>query len=285
MSSLKLFSCAKLNLFFAILAKRKDQFHEIASLMQAIDLCDELEFTLSEQDELISSCSSISNTDNLVFKALNLFREYTQKKFFVKIYLEKKIPLGAGLGGGSSNAATALWALNQLTDYPLSQEEMLLLGSQIGSDVNFFLSNGTAYSTSRGEVIQNLPSLPQEDLYVIKPHFSLATPQVYAKVNLKEIDPREPPHKILDQFYANKPCYFNDLEKAAFQIEPSMVSLKKRLLDVGFRTVTMTGSGSAFFCMPRIKKEKELFNSIPHLSVYPVSFIQRKSNSWYDPKK
>jgi 4-diphosphocytidyl-2-C-methyl-D-erythritol kinase len=285
-NSLTLFSCAKINLFLAILGKRKDGFHELVSLYQAIDLYDTITFSLSEQDEFTSSCSSIQNRDNLVVKALNLFRSYTQKKFCITIHLDKKIPIGSGLGGASSNAATTLWGLNQLLGFPLSLDELLKLGSQIGSDVNFFFSSGSALCTSRGEVIHNLPDLPHQKFTIVKPSYSLATPEVYAHVDLSKIQGTiRNFDQILDGFYHNRPTYFNDLEKAAFSLKPEMLALKKDLIQLGFSHVLMTGSGSAFLCFgSRSLNEKFLF-AHPDLSYFVVSFIQRNSSSWYDPKK
>jgi 4-diphosphocytidyl-2-C-methyl-D-erythritol kinase len=136
---MRFFSPAKLNLFFRVLYKREDQYHEIASLFQAVSLGDFLSIEMSEEDVL--SCNDLSllcDRSNLIMKALDLFRKKTGIKIAVKVHLEKNIPLQSGLGGGSSNAATTLWGLNELCGRPASLRQLQNWSSEIGSDIPFF---------------------------------------------------------------------------------------------------------------------------------------------------
>lgn len=155
---LTLISPAKVNLFLRVLGKRPDGYHELASLFQAIDLADTLHFTLSKHDHLTCTDPAIPlDNTNLIWKTVHLFRRKTNHQFPIHIHLEKNIPIQAGLGGGSSNAATTLWALNELLNTHIPSETLTAWAGEIGSDVPFFLSTGTAYCTGRGEIVKSLP--------------------------------------------------------------------------------------------------------------------------------
>jgi 4-diphosphocytidyl-2-C-methyl-D-erythritol kinase len=131
-------SPAKINLFLRIMRRRSDNYHELASLFQTISLCDYLSITESDSDLLICNNPSIPTCpSNLIWKAIHLYRINTGKKFALKITLDKHIPIEAGLGGGSSNAATALWAVNSLMGNLVSPDELQLWAGEIGSDVPF----------------------------------------------------------------------------------------------------------------------------------------------------
>ncbi len=236
-------SPAKLNLFFRVLHKRTDGYHEIASLYQAIDLFDRLFFAWASSD--LISCTDPAvpcDSTNLVAKALTLYRRH----YFVPplhIHIEKHIPIQAGLGGGSSNAATTLLAVNQLMHNPASLQELIDMGAMLGSDVPFFFSSGTAYCTGRGEIIEPFQLPRPISGYLAKPPYGLSTPAVYHALRVEALhlrDPRESLH--------NGPEFYNDLEAAAFLLEPRLQSLKNELLQ-HFERVTLTGSGTAFFCL------------------------------------
>ncbi|MCC5831888.1 MAG: 4-(cytidine 5'-diphospho)-2-C-methyl-D-erythritol kinase [Chlamydiales bacterium] len=237
--SLTLLSPAKVNLFLRILGKRRDGYHALASLFQTIDLADTLTFTLSKEDSLTCTDSSIVQ-DNLVWKALELFRRKTGLQFNISIHLEKKIPLRAGLGGGSSNAATTLKGVNQLLGSPLSHEELQNCSSEIGSDIPFFFSKrGTAYCTGRGEIVRELPAI-EEKFEIYKPKEGLSTADVYKALDLSACS-KEDPEELLEGFIKGKPKYINDLEIPAFKLMPSLARVKEKV------NGTMSGSGTAFF--------------------------------------
>jgi 4-diphosphocytidyl-2-C-methyl-D-erythritol kinase len=274
---LTLISPAKVNLFLRVLGKRTDGYHEIASLFQAIDLADTLRFSFSKHDRLTCSDSSIPvDSNNLIWKAAEIFRRETRLKFNFNIDVEKKIPIQAGLGGGSSNAATTLWGLNQLLERPATLEQIKVWGSEIGSDVPFFLSEGTAYCTGRGEIIQSLPPLAKQKLTIIKPFKGLPTPLVYKQLDCSKLKIRDPA-KLLEDFFQGQPQYFNDLEEAAFLAMPELVTYKNKLLSSGFKTVLLSGSGSAFFCL----QSPELPSYLENCAIFPAQFIRRLPSRWY----
>lgn len=273
---LTLRSPAKINLFLRVLRRRSDGYHDLASLFQAISLYDTIHFTFADRDELSCSRQDIpTDSSNLILKAADLFRRKTGLKFNLKVHLEKHIPQEAGLGGGSSNAATTLWALNRLHNYPATLDELVTWSGEIGSDITFFLSQGTAYCTGRGEIVQSLAPLPFQKLWIAKPEESLSTPAVFKALDLSKIAPRDPV-AILEGFYSVKPEYFNDLEETAFRLKPQLKIVKNQLIESGFDKVLMTGSGTAFFCLGDFPQLQ-----INGVSLYSVNFVQRPSNQWY----
>lgn len=272
---LKLYSPAKLNLFLQITGKRPDGYHDLASLFQTITLFDVIHFALQNEDELTCTDSTIpTDESNLILKAANLFREKTGLQFGLRAHLEKRIPHQAGLGGGSGNAATTLWALNQLLKYPATTEELSEWSAEIGSDIAFFFSQGTAFCTGRGEIVHTLPRLPQTALWVIKPNEGLSTPVVYGNLDLKKLPSRDP-KKALQSFLSGQPLYFNDLEDAALSAMPSLAKFKEQLKETGFHTVVMSGSGSSFFCLG------DASPGMSHYFCQPACFVNRSPDRWY----
>ncbi|MDP1879858.1 MAG: 4-(cytidine 5'-diphospho)-2-C-methyl-D-erythritol kinase [Parachlamydiaceae bacterium] len=260
------FSPAKINLYLKVVAKRLDGFHELSTLMQTISLGDFLHIELADTDSLTCSNSMVPiDSSNLILKALNLFKNKTGLKFCFKVHLEKNIPMQAGLGGGSSNAATTLWACNQLTQSNISITQLFDWSAEIGSDIPFFFSQGTAHCTGRGEFVKILPNLDKKQVWIVKPKISLSTPLVFQNFKMDE-------NTIND----NEEWGINDLEKVAFKLEPSLLELKNRLIQAGFETIMMTGTGSSFYCLgdSSIEKDHELFT-------YSAHFINRYPDHWY----
>lgn len=273
---LTLRSPAKINLFLKIVKRRSDGYHELASLFQAIDLHDTLHFSLSEKDHLTCTNPSIpTDHRNLVLKATQLFRQKTGLSTGLTVHLEKRIPHEAGLGGGSSNAATTLWALNQLHGSPVSIKELTEWSAEIGSDISFFFSEGTAYCTGRGEKLEAVATLPKSNLWIVKPQQGLSTPQVFKQLDLAQLAKHDP-QTVLASFFTETPIYFNDLENPAFALMPQLQTLKSSLLDSGFHTVLMSGSGSAFFCLGNGSTHglKDVFAS-------HCAFVNRSKDGWY----
>lgn len=273
-NTLSFLSPAKINLFFSVIAKRVDGYHEIASLYQAINLFDTLTFSLADRDHFSTDHPSLAMDDqNLVCKALTLFRKETGFTHPLFLHLSKKIPLQSGLGGGSSNAATTLFALNQLAGSPLTLKQLSDLGASLGSDVPFFFSLGTAYCTGRGEKVKDI-SLPFAFLGFLKTSsFGLSTPKVYQNIQKEDLSSFDG-ETLLAGFLQNSPQYINDLEKSAFFLEPRLLAIKTSLLKMGFEAVSMTGSGTAFFCVGQPP-----FLSFPE--GIAIQNMQRNPHSWY----
>lgn len=271
--TLTLFSPAKINFFLRVLNRRSDGYHNIASLFQAVDLGDVLHFTLSEQDKLTCTDTTIGcNSSNLISRAVDLFRRKTGLKFKIHIHLEKQIPQQSGLGGGSSNAATTLWALNVLHNQLATEESLQQWSSEIGSDIPFFFSHGTAYCTGRGECVRNLPIPPFSKRYtLVKPMEDLSTPVIFKALDLQTTSNHDP-EDLLDSFYSGEPLYVNDLEEPSFRLCPTLKAFKQRLLAAGFKNVFMTGSGTGLIC------EGDGNQGIP------VHLTARSAHSWYRSK-
>ena len=275
--TITLVSPAKVNLFFRVLHRRPDGYHEVASLYQVVSLKDQLTMTLADEDRLTCDTPLIPCDErNLVMKAIALFRKKTGLRPHVRVHLEKKIPIQAGLGGGSSNAATALFALRALTEIDITDEILAQWGAELGSDVSFFFSTGTAFCHSRGELFTNLPPLRSTTCSLVKPQVGLSTPQVFGQCKPQHHAPRAS-DLYLQRALAGDLELFNDLEEAAFSLEPSLKVLKEQLLSQGYSQVSMTGSGSAFICLGTYRPFL-----IPNVEIFPVDFLQRKTEHWYN---
>jgi 4-diphosphocytidyl-2-C-methyl-D-erythritol kinase len=276
-----LFSPAKLNLFFRVLHKRDDGFHEIASLFQAIDLGDTLEFCLSEKDYL--SCTNPAlgtGPENLICKAIELFRNKTGlANFHVHCHLTKRIPIQAGIGGGSSNAATTLYACNELSGRLASFNELKAWSSELGSDVPFFFSTGTAYCTGRGEKIEEV-DVPHNTIFKVpchlaKPQFGLPTVEVYKACNPSSLESRDP-RQSLESFQRGVPEWYNDLEPAASHISSEFQQYMDSLRSCGFSNVVLTGSGSGAFCFGGTAAP-----DLKGIQFYPIRPIIKNSHGWF----
>lgn len=254
------FSPAKLNLFFKVLGKRRDGYHEIESLFQAIDLYDVITVREAPEDDLSFIGETIPlGFDNIVFRALLLFRQKTGLKTKFTIFIEKNIPCQAGLGGGSSNAATILFAINRIAGNIASEEELQSWSSEIGSDIPFFFSHGRALCFGRGEIVKDVPNEPFSAT-IIKLKKGLSTESVYKNYKFSK------PHE--DE-------YFNDLEESAFSLFPELKEIKALLLNSGFKHVVMTGSGSSLFCVGE--------GCLPKIDArfFRVRAIAREKGRWY----
>jgi len=275
---MKLFSPAKINLFFRVLGKRPDGFHEIASLYQAISLGDFLTIVPSDgADQLVCSDPSVpTDSSNLILQAAKLFREKTELQRFFRFTLEKNIPMESGLGGGSSNAATTLWGLNQLMGTDIEIAQLRDWGAELGSDVPFFLSRGRAFCEGKGERLTEESECIKRELWIAKPSLSLSTQSVYKHLDLKEVVDRKPLDLLQSHRKGLDLCY-NDLEHAAFDLLPQLKQIKAELAKHGFDQVHMTGSGTAFFCLGK------KLPSHPQIRFYSAQFLYRSDEDWYSP--
>ena len=180
---------AKINLHLEVIGKRHDQFHELAMIMQNIDLSDFLEFKINNAGfiKLDSDCNDLSvSEDNLIIKSANLLRKLLNIDLGANIFLRKNIPIGAGLAGGSSNAAGTLIGLNKLWNLNLDQNTLSSLSSKIGSDVPFFINGGMQLCFGRGEILEKLNSNFRYGVLLLKnPSVSVSTAETYKKYNIK----------------------------------------------------------------------------------------------------
>lgn len=239
---------AKINLSLRILGKRQDGYHELETVMARVaDLCDVL--TFREADVRSFECRAYGvpkDEKNLVVQATLLFAEKTGKDCAAAISLEKHIPQGAGMGGGSSDAAATLMAWNQWYDEPLSPEQLLEIAAKIGSDVPFFLGSSLMQCRGRGEILSPLPALAPLQVVIFKPHFAVATVDAYQRwataIELPGVSYES--QKIGEQEF------YNDLEKPVFGKFCFLAELKSWLLArPEVQVALMTGSGSAIFAI------------------------------------
>eukprot|EP00904_Undaria_pinnatifida_P011193 jgi/Undpi1/7203/HiC_scaffold_22.g09677.m1 len=287
------FSPAKINLFLRILGKRSDGFHDLASLFQTVGFGDNLYFRrlpeTAMKDGFYCNMEGVpTDGSNLVLRALDLFRTRTSTQDFYEVYLKKNVPPEAGLGGGSANAATALFAANELAGRPASLQELQTWSAELGSDITFFLSTGTCYCTGRGEILHPQKPLPQARVWLVKPKEGLSTPVVFRHLDYDELS-RVEPTRLLNQFMENGVAvaeYVNDLEAPAFKAMPSLRKMKLELQALGFEHVLMSGSGSTIFCVGSPTTpgpwSKEFANKWGAL-VVDTHFINRPvgSHAWY----
>lgn len=241
---------AKLNLFLHVTGRRENGYHELQSLFTLIDLNDTLQFVVREDGGIYrtNEIQDLSPEDDLVVCAAKLLQQYTGTSLGVDIILEKRIPSGGGLGGGSSDAATTLVSLNQLWHTGLSQQQLIDLGVQLGADVPFFIFGQTAIATGIGEQLQIFPLKPIYYL-VLRPQLAIPTPLIFKSPDLVRNSPvldDEALHngrRLMEQaqLFAR-----NDLEPVALKQFPMLATLIEGLREAGFN-FRMTGSGSCFF--------------------------------------
>ncbi|MDD5232900.1 MAG: 4-(cytidine 5'-diphospho)-2-C-methyl-D-erythritol kinase [Syntrophales bacterium] len=253
-------SPAKINLYLEVLGKRRDGYHEIASLMQEISLCDEMVFLPGGRDIRLNCPGGILPEDgrNLVFKAASLLFSHVGASPGIEIEIRKNIPLAAGLGGGSSNAATALKALNEIFDFGLGPEDLAKIGVKTGADVPFFILGKAAWALGIGEKLLPAEDVPPMWLVLVNPGFEVSTREVYQGLNLgltKDIIQFSIPKFLTLQDLAGG--LRNDLERVTLRNHPELLNIKKSLVRHGALGALMSGSGPTVFGVFAEKEQAE----------------------------
>ncbi len=252
MSSIRVLSPAKINLVLRVLGKRDDGYHDLYTLMEPVALFDEIFLEESPGSGITIECPGSNlpeDRSNLAYRAAALFLERTRLQRHITIKINKKIPIGAGLGGGSSNAATVLMTLNSALGTGLPDSELRGMGAALGSDVPFFIMKTPAVATGRGEVLRRV-TLPSLYFVLINPGFSVSTKWVYDNFVLTN-----PPE---DNMLLNSDRLFktlkglldnlaNDLEAVTCARYPEVTRLKGLLLQSGALAALMSGSGPTVF--------------------------------------
>ncbi len=256
--SLRVRSFAKINLDLRVLHKRPDGFHELRTIFQTISLADTIEIEHQRGRTRIEIESNIDIPDNLIVRAADSVLRSTKATGRVRFRLKKRIPLGSGLGGGSSNAAAVLLALPVMLGKALPLEKLLELSAELGSDIPFFLLGGAAAGLGRGTELYPLPDLTSRPLLLITPGIHSSTGEAYQALNRKTNPTAY--SAVQDEFTAltwklgqpgaeNGLSYQNDFERVVFSRHPQLKSIKGKFLELGARTALMSGSGSAVFGM------------------------------------
>ncbi len=241
-------SYAKINIALYVLDKRPDGYHNILSLMSKIDFFDYIEIKPSYTLKVSTNIDSLNNESNLAYIASKAFFDVSNIKDSVKIEIEKHIPYKAGLGGGSSNAAYTILALNKMYDYVLSFDALLDIASKIGSDCPFFLYENAAIVCAKGETVYPLDlTLDSQSLIIVKPHFGVSTKLAYSNliltkrifVNKMALVERLKKDGLLAVMH-------NDLESSVFKLYPAIETIKHKIVNIAGNGL-LCGSGSSVF--------------------------------------
>lgn len=250
-NNLVTFAYAKINLGLAIKRKRPDGYHELQTVLQSIELHDTVKISLTGCG-IECRCGMLSGPRNLAYRAAESFMDGLNLKNGVRIEIEKRIPIQAGLAGGSSDAAATLRGLNDLLEQPYSQEELQKLANQLGSDVAFCLQGGTQWAEGRGEILLALPASPEMNLVLVKPEQGINTGESY-----RRFDRFGDGHSLILQAWEDAlqsesiekviSLLSNDLERGSMEILPEIATLKEDLVKAGCYAALMSGSGSTVF--------------------------------------
>ena len=251
---LKCLAPAKVNLVLEVVGKRDDGYHEIRSLTQTINLCDVLYF--EPADEISFECTepSLQTPDNLVVQAAELLKKTSGYEKGARIKLEKRIPWAAGLGGGSSDGAAALLALNRLWELELTNSGLIELAARLGSDVPFFIHGGSALIQGRGEKVSPLAAtVPGWFVLLIPPlpKIPRKTQQLYSRLNARHFTGGQFFYGVFRTWSQDMQVvpslFFNVFDKVAFDAFPGLEDYWKRFEEVGAENVHLVGSGPALF--------------------------------------
>lgn len=249
---LKLPSCAKINWSLRILGKRPDGYHEVVTILQSVSLCDEIVFELRHDDRVSLTCDDPAipvDETNLIVRAGRAL----SNRHGAEIKLFKKIPAQGGLGGGSSNAAIALLALNRLWQLGHGEGDLRRIASGLGADIPFFLTGGTSLATGTGVNLVAVPDPPKQHLIIITPNASVSTATAYAALNAPTLTSTDSVSILSSSFTepfsldgSQWPLH-NDFEGVIFEREPEIRRAKDALLAAGARNALLAGSGSSVF--------------------------------------
>lgn len=257
-----LYSPAKVNLGLWVLEKRTDGYHNIFTVFHTVDFYDRIFIKKAPLLKVQTSNPTVpSGKENLVYKALEKFQEWTGLELNYEIFIEKNIPVGAGLGGGSSNAAITLKKINELENYPLSEEELFELASNIGADVPFFLKGGMAIAEGKGNILNFLERTLNKEIFIIYPNITINTGYIYKKVSTDILTNKSniPIIKDLESGFNNEDWVFNienKLGDIALELYPEIKEVINTLEFLGLRGY-ISGSGSSVFVFGEPNKEIE----------------------------
>lgn len=250
MDKIILQSPAKINIGLNIVGKRNDGFHDLETIFYPLLLADIITFNKADKTFLRSNSKEIENLkSNLVLDVVQLLREKTRENLNVDIFLEKNIPIGAGLGGGSSNAAITLKAINKLFDLNLDYSELLQMAFELGSDVPYFLNPVPCFASSRGEILTPINLFISQPVLIVNPGIHISTKWAFEHLEIKKN-----PNKLVNlktkksiSLEDIKQSASNDFEEIVFNEYPEIKSIKEKLYSLGADFSIMTGTGSTLF--------------------------------------
>lgn len=275
---------AKINLSLKVLDRRPDGYHELRTVFQTVSLADTLEIEFAPAPRTrIEVCGAPEIPDNLVERAARLALDALGITAQVRFGLTKRIPIGAGLGGGSSDAAAVLLALPVLAGGHIPLAGLIELAAQLGSDVPFFLLGGRAVALGRGTELYPLPEHRSRPALLVAPELPISTPEAYQALGRKLTN--QPPQSMISSFQS---CIWqqteglagalgeNDFESVVFDRHPQLKSLKRKLERLGAAPAMLSGSGSAMFgVFEKSQARERARRSFEKERVFPVSFVSR----------
>lgn len=248
----RLYAPAKVNFRLDVLKRRQDGYHELRMIMQRIDLCDEIEISTRQEPGISLSCNHPyipQDKRNIVWRAAEEMLEHSGKNTGIDIKIKKMIPVGAGLGGGSSDAATTLMGLNDLLGTGLSEQQLMAIGLKLGADVPFFIFKKPAVAEGIGEKLLPLEHIPKLWLVLVSPAIHVSTSWAYQNLNLtsEKVAAKIP---LLYKSAADVCSILaNDLEAVTIGRYPVIAEIKRKLLAAGADGALMSGSGSTVFAV------------------------------------
>ncbi len=251
---------AKINLTLEVLGRRDDGYHDVVSVMQAIDLCDTVTLELADEITLECAVPELQSDDNLALQAARMLAEVSGHTGGARIILKKEIPVTAGLGGGSSDAAAVLNGLNALWELDLSMDDLSAIAPRLGSDVSFFLHGGTCLAQGRGETVRSLPPADLEWMVVLAPQIEVGnkTAAAYARMTESAFTKGALTRKLAARIQGGgdvPPQFlFNAFDAIAFDVYPGLEHYWKTLSEMGAREIHVAGSGPSLYA-PVSRKE------------------------------
>ncbi|MGZ4162778.1 MAG: 4-(cytidine 5'-diphospho)-2-C-methyl-D-erythritol kinase [Tumebacillaceae bacterium] len=262
---------AKINLTLDVLHKRPDGYHEVEMVMQTVDLSDHLTFTEWDKDEIVLTCTAPYiplDERNLVYQAAHLVKRTFGVEKGIRIHIDKRIPVAAGLAGGSSDAAATLRGLNKVWELGQSLDQLAELGAKIGSDVPFCIYGGTAIARGRGEKIEHLPKVCPTWVVLVKPPIAVSTAEVYGRLRADEIEEHPDTVGMVEALVTGDVQQIsakmgNVLEQVTFGMYPEVERIKQQLLKFGAQGALMSGSGPTLFALvERESKATRIYNAV-----------------------
>lgn len=248
--TLTLSAPAKINYLLDVTGKRPDGYHDLRMIMQRVDLCDEITLSLTDTSNINVICNSKSapdGPDNIAWKAARALLDRAKSGFGVNIEIKKNIPVAAGLGGGSSDAATVLMGMNELLHLGLPDQQLMEIGSTLGADVPFFIFKTTALAEGIGDKFTALPKMPKCWILLVNPGIHVSTAWVYRSLQLTTMNELNKLPKFFESIEDIVSILSNDLESVTIPAFPVIADIKRRLMDLGAVGSMMSGSGPTVF--------------------------------------
>ena len=242
---------AKINLCLHVLGRLESGYHELAMAMQRVDLCDDIQIQVGGLPGVRVICTGVElppDEENIAGRAIRLFLEETRIDVGIEVEINKRIPVAAGLGGGSSDAATVLLGLSEMLEVDLNSDQLLKMGCRLGADVPFFIFKETAWATGTGTTLEPLPVLPEVAYLLINPGIAVSTAEVYQSLQLTKGGELAnlPRFSVVTKADLCAELH-NDLESVTLRQFPLIAEIKQQLLDQGALGALMSGSGATVF--------------------------------------